>query len=42
MAYGPAHSRPKVPWWAWLIVALLFAADVIYLVMDALSGTHVG
>jgi len=29
-----------MPWWAWLIMTLSGVIVILYLVLDALAGTH--
>lgn len=31
---------PPRPWWLWLALALVALAVILYVVLDALAGTH--
>lgn len=40
MDHEPGIPSPRRPWWPWLIVALVALGVILYLVLDALAGTH--
>jgi len=40
MDQEPGSPSPRRPWWLWLAFALVASAVILYLVMDALAGTH--
>ena len=33
-------NRSGIPWWVWLIMAFFGVIAILYLVLDALAGTH--
>lgn len=39
---GPdsGSASPRRPWWLWVIPALVALAVTLFLVLDALAGTH--
>ena len=36
----PGGNRSGIPWWVWLIMAFFGVIAILYLVLDALAGTH--
>ena len=40
MAQEPRSPPPRRPWRLWLVFALVALAVILYLVLDALAGTH--
>lgn len=40
MDQQPVSPSPRLPWWLWLILILVVLAVILYLVLDALAGTH--
>jgi hypothetical protein len=40
MESDPGGGRSRTPWWVWVILALFGLIVVLYLLLDALAGTH--
>jgi hypothetical protein len=40
MNQNPVSPTPRHLWWLWLVLALVALAVILYLVLDALAGTH--
>ena len=40
MDQDPVSPSPRRPWWLWLVVAMVTLSVIVYLVLDALAGTH--
>ena len=40
MNRDPVSPTPRRPSWLWLVLALVALAVILYLVLDALAGTH--
>lgn len=40
MDQRPVSPSPRLPWWLWLILTLVVLAVIVYMVLDALAGTH--
>jgi hypothetical protein len=40
MDQEPASPSPRRPWWLWLVLGLVTLVVILYLVLDALAGTH--
>ena len=40
MDQEPVSPSPRRPWWLWLVLGFVTLVVTLYLVLDALAGTH--
>jgi hypothetical protein len=40
MDHEPVSPSPRRPWWLWLVLAVVALAVILYLLLDALAGSH--